>query len=518
MVQLISQIGTGDVSWRAWVRANLRLLAGSVASGSDLTALQAELDASQFDIADNTADIITVNGDLSTHIADTGNPHSVTKAQVGLGNADNTSDANKPVSSAQATAIAAADDAVVAALAAHIGDTGNPHSVTKTQVGLGSVDNTTDTAKPVSTATQTALNLKADINDQTFTGNPKAPTPTAGDNDTSIATTAFVANAVSAGIGAAIPVPGFKNLLINPYGQVSQRGAQPLAPLDDNYSHDRWYALTQTGSILSNTALDRADGTPCMWQLYQNQAAAQRMGYAQIIEGRNCKQLRGKSVTLGGKMVASGAMNIRYAILEWTGTIDAVVSDVVLTWTSGTYTINNFFINNASLTVRAVGSFAATTTLSQFTSLTATLGSTFNNLIILFWTEAAAAQNDWFECAPQFEEGAASSPIEVRSYGLDLDLCQRYYYQLGGASTVPRIYGYQAAGNFIIVPVPYHVQMRTIPTVAKGGTWVVSNCGQPGTSGISVDAFNMSIQVTATGVASAHPDSADDIFTCSAEL
>lgn len=32
-----------------------------------------------------------------------------------------------------------------------------------------------------------------------FTGNPTAPTPTAGDNDTSIATTAFVAAAVSAG-------------------------------------------------------------------------------------------------------------------------------------------------------------------------------------------------------------------------------------------------------------------------------------------------------------------------------
>lgn len=36
------------------------------------------------------------------------------------------------------------------------------------------------------------LDLKADISSPTFTGDPKAPTPTAGDNDTSIATTAFV--------------------------------------------------------------------------------------------------------------------------------------------------------------------------------------------------------------------------------------------------------------------------------------------------------------------------------------
>lgn len=39
--------------------------------------------------------------------------------------------------------------------------TGTPTGITKTHVGLGSVDNTADTAKPVSTATQTALNGKA---------------------------------------------------------------------------------------------------------------------------------------------------------------------------------------------------------------------------------------------------------------------------------------------------------------------------------------------------------------------
>lgn len=40
--------------------------------------------------------------------------------------------------------------------------TGNPHVVTKTEVGLGNVDNTSDANKPVSTAQQTALDLKVD--------------------------------------------------------------------------------------------------------------------------------------------------------------------------------------------------------------------------------------------------------------------------------------------------------------------------------------------------------------------
>jgi hypothetical protein len=49
---------------------------------------------------------------------------------------------------------------VGAAPAAHTAATSNPHSVTKSQVGLGNVDNTADADKPVSTATQTALNAK----------------------------------------------------------------------------------------------------------------------------------------------------------------------------------------------------------------------------------------------------------------------------------------------------------------------------------------------------------------------
>lgn len=50
-------------------------------------------------------------------------------------------------------------------ISAHIADKNNPHEVTKAQVGLGNVDNTSDLDKPISTATQTALNLKANQTD-----------------------------------------------------------------------------------------------------------------------------------------------------------------------------------------------------------------------------------------------------------------------------------------------------------------------------------------------------------------
>ena len=98
--------------------------------------------------------------------------HSHTKADVGLGNVDNTADTAKPVSTAQSAAIASAvsglavASAVTSALAlkADIASptfTGTVAGISKAMVGLGNVDNTSDASKPVSTATSTALSGKA---------------------------------------------------------------------------------------------------------------------------------------------------------------------------------------------------------------------------------------------------------------------------------------------------------------------------------------------------------------------
>lgn len=64
--------------------------------------------------------------------------------------------------------------------------------LTKADVGLSNVDNTSDTNKPVSTAQQTILDGKANVNSPSLTGTPTAPTPAADDNSNKIATTAFV--------------------------------------------------------------------------------------------------------------------------------------------------------------------------------------------------------------------------------------------------------------------------------------------------------------------------------------
>ena len=94
-------------------------------------------------ISDTGSDVTALETKVNNHIANKSNPHGVTKSQVGLGNASNTSDANKPVSTAQAAAIADAKAAGTAAQTSinnHAGRKDNPHTVTRAQLGLATTD------------------------------------------------------------------------------------------------------------------------------------------------------------------------------------------------------------------------------------------------------------------------------------------------------------------------------------------------------------------------------------------
>ena len=71
-------------------------------------------------------------------------------------------------------------------------------TLTKTDVGLSNVDNTSDLNKPISTATQTALNAKAPLASPVFTGNPEVPTQLTSDNSKKVANTEFVKAVVDA--------------------------------------------------------------------------------------------------------------------------------------------------------------------------------------------------------------------------------------------------------------------------------------------------------------------------------
>lgn len=97
-------------------------------------------------------------------------------------------------------------------------------TLVKGDVGLGSVDNTSDASKPVSTAQQSALNLKANLASPVLTGIPKAPTAATGTNTTQIATTAHVFAAIST--KADINSPSFTGIPLVPTAAIGNNTTQ----------------------------------------------------------------------------------------------------------------------------------------------------------------------------------------------------------------------------------------------------------------------------------------------------
>ena len=162
----VSFDGTSNVSITTLLTAE----SSGIASLSDVTITSAA-----------SGDLLKYNGTAWVNAAGyatlasptfTGTVSGITATMVGLGSVDNTSDTAKPVSTAQQTALD---------LKANLASptfTGTVSGITATMVGLGSVDNTSDVGKPVSTAGQTALNLKANLASPTFTGTVSGITKT----------------------------------------------------------------------------------------------------------------------------------------------------------------------------------------------------------------------------------------------------------------------------------------------------------------------------------------------------
>lgn len=137
----------GAANGIAGLDAAQKILLTNIPNGIDHTTLN--------NIGTNT------HAQIDSHIASTSNPHGVTKAQIGLGNCDNTSDLNKPISTATQTALNNKENLINAGTITQYwrGDK-SFQTLDKVAVGLGNVDNTSDLTKPISNLTQTALNAK----------------------------------------------------------------------------------------------------------------------------------------------------------------------------------------------------------------------------------------------------------------------------------------------------------------------------------------------------------------------
>lgn len=151
--QALPTASTGNKGWYFIAITTFTNVGNGYATGDWIIS-----NATQWDKVDNTDAVSSVNGKVGVV--------TVTKTDVGLANVDNTSDVNKPISTATQTALDGKQSNLVSGTniktieGQSLVGSGNI-DLGKVDVGLSNVDNTSDVNKPISTATQTALNLKA---------------------------------------------------------------------------------------------------------------------------------------------------------------------------------------------------------------------------------------------------------------------------------------------------------------------------------------------------------------------
>lgn len=172
---------------------------------------------------------------------------------------------------------AAASAASVQTYIDHVSSTANPHSVTKAQVGLGSVDNTSDADKPVSTAQQAALDAKvgksgdetiADV--KTFSSSPIVPTVTAGDTSAKAANMAALAASFVQGTAQATTsgaskdftaIPAWAKRIIISFSGLSTTGTSlPMIQLGDSGGIEASGYMGASINLPSTTSVNYTNG------------------------------------------------------------------------------------------------------------------------------------------------------------------------------------------------------------------------------------------------------------------
>jgi hypothetical protein len=258
------------------------------------------------------------------------------------------------------------------------------------------------------------------------------------------------------------PISGTRNRIINGNFDIWQRGTSTgswVAPITNYYWADRWVANSSgTGGAgsLSQQAFTpgqtNVPGEPTFFQSWQITSAAsgQTAGNCWIEQRiEDVLTLAGQTATLSFYAKGTGTLPNIFATQTFgsggsTQVAYTLASNVVLssTWTKYTYTVSL-----ASISGKTVGT-------NHY------VGITFMVPLNTTYT---------FDLAQvQFEPGTVATPLERRSYGQELALCQRYFQvaRLGdwGVGGVCEI-GNFASGSLAYFTRSLVCEMRTAPTV-----------------------------------------------------
>jgi hypothetical protein len=298
---------------------------------------------------------------------------------------------------------------------------------------------------------------------------------------------------VSSALGGAALVPsgfGFRNLLINGAMQIAQRGTSTTGITGTGYfSADRWnVAITSLGTWTQSIENDAPTGSGFSKSLKMlcttadaSPAADDRFALIQKLEGQNVQE------------IAKGTTSAKQLSLSFwvksnvTGTYIASIYDndnnrffsspyTVVTsgaWEKKTISIpadtTGAFDNDANSSLEIYFSLGAGSNRTSGTLQTTWTSFTAANFYPGQVNVAAATNNYWQITGVQLEANPVATDFEHRPIGVELALCQRYYYRefvnatgrgLGTSAFTVTSTSLFAKGNF-------PVELRTAPTALE---------------------------------------------------
>lgn len=331
------------------------------------------------------------------------------------------------------------------------------------------------------------------------------PTQSSGGNATTATAlqTPREINGVSFDGTANIAVPFLKNRLTNGRFVIDQRNlGVSTVSVDNAYWADRWRSLFE--STLKCQSRDTTVGGGRFNGAVIFTGTTSKGGIWQVIEGIDCKDLRGKAVVLSATLSVSNTRlgDIRMGIVEFTGTEDAVSGDPISAWGSGgggvTLATNYALLNTPA-------NLSVTTTPTTY-SVTATVGASANNLAVVIWNDDTSytANDTLYVTDAQLVEGSIAPPYEFEPISILVAKCSRYYEKSSAIQSAPSGNGNEARvvpSNTVINgqsygSVKFGVRKRAVPTVTGygyGGTvTTVSNGGGTDLAANSFQAQNIS--------------------------
>ncbi len=288
---------------------------------------------------------------------------------------------------------------------------------------------------------------------------------------------------------------GRKNIIINGSMQIAQRSTSEtgLGAASGYFTLDRYYMVENDASAgrftMSQSAVTDLEGFSNALKIDCTTADTSiAAGEALIIqyrgEGFDCQQLKATSTTTRAftlsfyaKSNASRAIATEINLTNGTNRSASKLHTIGTSWARYTMTVpaaSSTQIDNDNSHELSVNLWLHAGTTFTSGTMSASLEPITNaNRAVGIGSIFASTDNEIEITGIQLEVGSQATPFEHRSFGEELGLCQRYYYQhvMGGTSG-PRAQQYHA--NYKLYDDWFPVTMRAAPT----GTVTVNN-GSP---------------------------------------